>query len=487
MATIRVSSNSQLSSALKSAGSGDTISLSGGTYNLSLKGENVSGAKIAAASGANVTFSHVSLNNVQNLTFDGVKVSSNGSGKAFEMQNVTNITVQNSDFKGGSSGMGFWVNRSDDVSFVNNTVKGFQTGLWLGNSDDLSIRNNTISGVKVDGMIIGHVHDTVISGNSISLGAKSGTKHSDGIQFYNSGTNDPLRNVTVSDNRIETNNPSSHALYMNNEFGNKSSSSSVSFKNITIDHNTVVGGQVLGIAVGQTSGLKVTDNILLQDTSTRSSSDGRIPQIRVEKDSTGVTISGNVVHKTPGASGDNWQLTKKAEPGWSIANNKIVSIGTSVKTAEGLAPKAGAPDAVKAAGAASAAASAPESSLASSLASSSASSSVGDGHADIFRFNSKNGTDKVSGLHFGEGDKLVLQEFDRGTFHDQAGGNPLVVKFDGMLTKIDSLADLRELDKASPKVSIHTSGDTLVLDIDQKAGHHVLDLAGLGHAYADLI
>ena len=59
MATIRVSSNSQLASAMRSAGSGDTISLSSGTYSLSVKGENFSGATITAASGANVTFSHV--------------------------------------------------------------------------------------------------------------------------------------------------------------------------------------------------------------------------------------------------------------------------------------------------------------------------------------------------------------------------------------------------------------------------------------------
>ena len=107
MSTIRVSSNSQLSSAMRSAGSGDTISLSSGTYSLSLNGENLGGAKITAASGANVTFSHVKLTNVQNVTFDGIDVSSKGSGRGFEVQNSTNVTVQNSDIKGGTSGIGF--------------------------------------------------------------------------------------------------------------------------------------------------------------------------------------------------------------------------------------------------------------------------------------------------------------------------------------------------------------------------------------------
>ena len=34
---------------------------------------------------------------------------------------------------------------------------------------------------------------------------------------------------------------------------------------------------------------------------------------------------------------------------------------------------------------------------------------------------------------------------------------------------------------------MHSDGDTLVLDIAQKGADHVIELAGLGHAYADLI
>ena len=137
MSTIRVSSNSQLSSAMRSAGSGDTISLSSGTYSLSLNGENLGGAKITAASGANVTFSHVKLTNVQNLTFDGIDVSSKGSGRAFEMQNVRPTSrCRTATSRAAAAGSGFWVNKSDDISFVNNTVKGFETGLWLGSIDE---------------------------------------------------------------------------------------------------------------------------------------------------------------------------------------------------------------------------------------------------------------------------------------------------------------------------------------------------------------
>jgi hypothetical protein len=359
---------------------------------------------------------------------------------------------------------------------VNNRITSFQTGAWIGSTDGLSVRNNTISDIAVDGMLVGHIHDAVISGNSITLDVRSGTKHTDGIQFYNTGTNDPMTNVMVQNNRIETNNTMSHGIYAANGIADSRGGISTFFKNVTIDHNTIVSAQVSGIAVGQTSGLKITNNILLQDTGFRSTSEIRTPLIRVEKDSTGVNISGNVTHRLPEASGDNWQPTHKSEPGWTISNNKIVSVGTSVKTAESLAPSAGA----SATSAAPSPAEAPPNS---------GSGSGSDGHSDIFRFygDTKGGTRQVS-LDFGDGDKMTLHKFAVGTFHDHAGGNYLQVSPDGAYAKIDSLADLRELDQASSKVSIHTSGDTLVLDIAQKGvADHVIELAGLGHAYADLI
>jgi len=488
MATIRVSSNSQLSSAMRSAGSGDTIQLSGGTYSLSVRGENLSGATIKAASGANVTFSHVNLRDVSNLTFDGVDFKQGGTGKLFQMANSSNVTIRNGDFDGNGGGVGFWVNGSKNITLQNNQVEGFQTGFWLGGTTGLKVSNNKISDISLDGMIVGKVHDATISGNSITLDVKSGTKHTDGIQFYNSGSvNDPMTNVTVQNNRIETNNPASHGIYAANGLANHGGTSTY-FRNVTIDHNTVVSAQVSGIAVGQTIGLKITNNILLQDTDLRSNAEIRTPVIRVDKESSQVTLSGNVTHHQPEASGVNWQPTDKGEPGWTIANNKIVSIGTSVRTAESLAPSAGASSSVGAAASSSSASSSTE--AAAKVAVAPAAAAADDGQAETFRFDGNKatkGSGHVDGFDFAAGDKLALIHYDAGTFHGKAGGNYLAASLDGTFVKIDSYADLRELDQASSKVSVHADGDTLVIDIDQKGADHTIELAGLGHVYADLI
>ena len=330
-------------------------------------------------------------------------------------------------------------------------------------------------------MIIGHVHAATISGNSISLKVPNGTKHTDGIQFYNTGTNDPMTNVVVQNNRIETHNQMSHGIYAANGLADDRGSSSTFFRNVTVDHNTVISGQVSGIAMGQTSGLQVTNNIILQDTSHRSSREILTPVIRVEKDSTGVVIKGNVTHKLPEASGSNWQPTDKSEPGWTISGNKLVSVGTSLKTAEGLAPSAGAGSTVKAAGAAAAATTVE---AAKEVASAKQAAPTADGHADTFRFDAKGATDVVRNFAFGDHDQIVLHDYAKGTFHGQSGGNPLVITENGSMVKIDSMADLHELAKASGKVHVHEGQrDTLIINIEQPGHDHMIKILDMAHAY----
>jgi len=152
-----------------------------------------------------------------------------------------------------------------------------------------------------------------------------------------------------------------------------------------------------------------------------------------------------------------------------------------VRTAESLAPSAGASSSVAAAASSSTEA-------AAKVAAAPAVAAADDGQAETFRFHGGRMTDgHVDGLDFGSGDKLALRHFDAGTFEGIKGGNHLQVSADGSFAKIDSFADLRELDRASSKVAVHADGDTLVIDIDQKGADHTIELAGLGHVYADLI
>jgi hypothetical protein len=468
MATFNVSNNSQLADALRSAGSGDRIELGSGTYEISARGQDFHNATITAASGANVSISEVTFRNVSNLTFDGVDfVDRAGSDdKLFTAAESSNITVRNSSFDGNGDGVAFWVNKSDGITVTNTDVSDFQTGFWLGSITDLTVQNNNLSNIHLDGMLVGFVHDALFAGNVVSLNVPGGVKHTDGMQFYNTSPNDPLTNVVIRDNRIDTNNDASHGIYLANALGgaNKAPGTSGFFRDITIDHNTVVSGNMLALAVGQTVGLRITDNIVLQDTSSRSSSQIRVPAILVDEDSTGVTITGNTTHKQPGASGQNWQPTDNAEPGWTISNNKIVPLGTSVGNVPST-PSDPDPD--------------PEPSNPSDP-----SDPTGNGRANTFSFDARGATDVVRNLDFSENDKIVLHDYARNTFQAQSGGNPLAVTSNGSQVTIDSWEDLRELDSASRNVTVREGNDdTLIIDVTQSGAHHMVQILDWAHDY----
>ena len=79
--------------------------------------------------------------------------------------------------------------------------------------------------------------------------------------------------------------------------------------------------------MGQTSKLTIEDNTILQDTHYHSTREVNIPVIRVHHDSTGVSITGNVTHKQPEPSGNNWFPTDKPEPTWTMRTTRSCRSG----------------------------------------------------------------------------------------------------------------------------------------------------------------
>ncbi len=266
MPTVLISSSSQLASALKSASADTTFQLKSGTYNLTTKGSDFHNAVITAADGAKVTFSGVELRNTSNLTFDGVDFKLPGVTKGIVIANSSGITIQDSNISGPTTQgtVGVFVNNTKDFTLENNHVTGFATAIKLSSITGLTVEGNSISNTSWDAMIVGGVHNALFANNDISLDTPSGRKHTDGMQFYNNG-GAPLSNVTISGNTIHTHNGSSHGIYLANHAADVGGGSSTFFQDLTITHNTIISGQVSGIAVGQTNGLTIDGNVILQD------------------------------------------------------------------------------------------------------------------------------------------------------------------------------------------------------------------------------
>jgi hypothetical protein len=480
MATYNVSSDNELVSALRSADGGDQIRLSSGTYSLSARNLDYSSEVTITGSGAQ--FDRINLTNASNLTFDGVDmVASGGVGKPFVFRQTSNVTVRNATVDGVTEGgygdgHGLWIAHGDDFTLENSTIKDFNVGLYVLSVNGLDIRNNEVSNIARDAMILGRIHDASIADNDISLHTKNGTKHTDGIQLWNTGGNDPASNVSITGNYIATNNSASHGIYAGN--GNGNGNTSTHFQDIEIRGNTIVSAQLSGIAVGETSGLDIVGNVVLQDTDFRSGSEIRTPVIRVAGESRDVTITGNTTHETPAASGDNWQELRSGIPGeWNVSNNRIVPIGTSAANA----PRAsGAPDDDDAPSPSPTTPTVPDDDVADDDV---AGVGGGNGRAETFRFDGDKvrGTDTVDGFDFGDNDTLVLIDYGRGTFAGQGGGNKLDVSSDGSFVRINSVADLEELAANSAGIDLRAgANDALVLDISQNGGaDHSIQIAGL--------
>ncbi len=446
MATYTVSSLTELKSALSSASGGDTIALESGDYGtLNLSGKKyASNVTITSADSSNeATFTKVSLSNVANLTFDNVKIEGSvedghGVGTGFRVNSSTNITVQNSEFQDLAKGLQAW------------------------HDTNLKLVGNTFDNISYDGVVIGHSYGVTIDSNEIHMENGYGDIHRDGIQFYNEGSTDPSSDVTITNNVITSEDSVTHGIYIGNADG-KNGESGEAYTDFVISGNTIATGQMLGIALSTADGVKITDNVVVQNDAVDSSKTVNIPTIRVDDDASNVTVSGNTVHSTPviADEANNWTTISTL----SGTDSTVVSLDYSATTSSS------------------------STSSSSTTTSTSTTTTTSSDDGDVFRFlGSKVGTGwtTTSAVDFSDGDTIILSNYEDDTFHNIRDSNPLVVSSDGDYAKIDSLADLKELDKASSAVTTSVDDDTLIIDIVQSSGTHHLQLSGLGDDYLTL-
>ncbi len=463
MSTFNVSNARELDSALDDARSGDKILLAQGNYGeLDINGRSFptfagNGAvTIASASdGRPAVFNEMDLRNVSNVTLDGLKFDDDGgSGKAFVVYNSDGVTIRDSSFEGVVRGgygasFGLQIIEAEDITVEGTEFREFTKSASFINIEDLVVRNNDFRGASIDSMVFGDVHNARIEGNEVH-DQKVNAKHTDMIQFWAVQKGEVSSDVTIKNNVLHSGGDSeTHGIFIWNEVG------SDPYENFLIEGNTIVSGQYHGLTVSGADGLTIRNNVVLQDEDAKKS-DVAIPRIFVD-DSRDVKISGNTAHMISDDGGQSW----------SVGGNKIVTLGTKASNA----PSRDSSDDQNSGGTR-----APQA------------GSDGNGRAESFRFDGDkvNGLDrdKVAGLDFGEGDKLVLIDYDRDTFDDEWKDSNFVANNQaGTFVRIDSLADIHELAAESRDIDVDARGDTLVLTIDQNSGTHQIGLEGLGGSY----
>lgn len=423
MATVKVSNASQLNSAIRSASNGDTIQLKAGSYgSVTINGISKS-ITLTSESGSNpASLSGLTLRNSANIKIDDLKFT--GSGNAVAINDSKNITIQDSSFVGNKKGIA--VNRADDITIRNN--------------DFTKMNNDAIAMTGVDGALI--------VGNQVKNMATGGGAHHDMIQIH--PTHGASSNITIRNNVLDSNDTFTQAIYIG---------SGTTHKNITIDDNTITSGHKYGIQVVSTvRGLDITDNVVIQDQAVKSTSDRYVPEINVSRSSSDVEITGNTAHEIFSGSGS----------GWKVSGNTIVKPGSNVTTSGGgdggVGTGTGTDDS-------------------SSGGSGTGGTLVGPANTVTVDGDSINGWTKVvaRNMDLDGADKIVLKDFDAGTFVNGNDGNALAVSNNGRAVTIDSRADVEEIIARSRDVSTKVEGDdTLVLRIAQDDGTLALRLVNLG-------
>ena len=345
--TITVSNAAQLSAALSSAGSGDTILLAGGDYGRLYMPANGFGSgfsapvTIAAADPGNPPeFSGLDLRGVSNLTFREVTFDytfQTGDPLTLRPFNVSgggNLTFQNSVFNGDTArgvsavadgygtGVGLSVSNATGVRVEGSEFSGFWKGALFSNSSNLVVAGNDISEMRSDGLNFSAVQGALVEGNTIRdfRASPNSADHRDMLQVFTQGTNRPTTDLVIRGNTFDigTGDPT-QSIWMRNEVVDTGrAGSSMYYQRITIEDNVIVNSQRNGIAVGETAGLTIRSNSVLR--SDGGNVDGadtpvEIPLILVASRSTGVTITQNA---TAGIGGYDGQA------GWTVTRNAIV-------------------------------------------------------------------------------------------------------------------------------------------------------------------
>lgn len=333
---IDVATAEELMAALEQATGGETIRLAPGDYGL-LKlvalydinpwADYASEVTITSADPTDPgVFSALAFAGVGNITFDGVVFdydAASGDSKPFEVTHGSHhVTIRNSVFDGDlvdgyGDGHGIWVRESSGITIENNDFFNWGHAGAFHTVSDLQIVNNDIRQLSADGLNFSQIQGALIEGNYIGDFHRSpdSTHHPDMIQFWTANTTEPSTDVVIRGNQLMSGEGYwTQSIFMRNEMVDTGAAGEEMFyRNILIEDNVIWNSHLHGITVGETDGLTIRNNTLLDNEGALGDGGWGSPEIRVSDAATQVTIIDNIAH-----------AVTEAQSGWTVADNLIV-------------------------------------------------------------------------------------------------------------------------------------------------------------------
>lgn len=482
MAILRVSNQAQLASAVNNARSGDTISLSSGTYDGFVTNKLNFNQKVTITSADPrnpAVINEFLLRGANNVEFKDLKFDYNpakSKDAPFWIEGSNNVNFVNVDIeghmKGGyGDGVGLRIKNSQNVVVRDSEISDFRNGLYSTKSTNVDIINNDMRGMSNDSMLFAAMTDVLISGNDFrNMKSPPALKHKDSIQFLTSPTEPGSKDIVIRGNVIE-NREFTHGIYFTNPMFNNGDKNAV-YQNILIEDNLIRSNHVHGITMNNGNGVTIRDNVVEKISEGNNTPPINVPLINVSTSSKNVIIQGNDVASVPKPQNSSWVVSGNDVSGKNYMH-WYSDGGIEANRAAGKVNVQSSATAVTEAAKASGGAVAP---------------AVADG-GDTIRIDARNldeGATRflVKDIDFDDGDVIVFSKFAADTFYGKAGGNALDIWDDRGSVKIDSAIDLAELAAQSSDIAAVVKGDDLIVEIDNGPGGTVeFVLAGFGDEF----
>lgn len=340
--TLQIEGPDAFAQALRDAPSGATLALAPGDYgHLRIRGD-LAATTIRSADPSNpARFSSADVRDVDDMLFEGLYFDYEFNpehrlqARNFVWRNVTNTVFRDNIFDGdrarGISAvddgygytMGFSVAGGADVVIEGNEIFDFWKGLHVRGVDGLVVRGNDVHTIRMDGMNFVQVSDVLIEGNHIHNFNRSvdSRDHADMIQFWTARTEWSSHDVVIRGNVLNSGTGwFTQSIFIRNERSDRQGSvdPSIFYRNFVIEENVIINAHTHGITVGDTIGLRIARNTVVQNPSSATGDPGRplhIPQIRIASINRDVEISNNIVYRIVG---------QEDQGDWTVTDNLMV-------------------------------------------------------------------------------------------------------------------------------------------------------------------
>lgn len=336
---IHIDGQSELQAALDQAPEGSTLLLTPGDYGALNIGQDIAASVIRSADPQQpARFTSASIENVDGLSFEGLLFDyqyvegDRSTERPFYWRNARNLQLLGNTFSGDVAsnvsaelenrgfGMGIIIRDSMNVRLLNNEIFGFFKGINIRGATGVILQNNNIHRIRSDGMNFAEVAEVLIEGNTIHNFARAldSNDHADMIQFWTNRTDWPSHDIVIRNNLLNSGQGyQTQSIFMRNERSDTSGSvdPTLFYRNILIENNVIINAHRNAIFVGDTVGLTIRQNTVVQNPNSAAgdpTSSRYIPDIRVADVSQQVEIVDNITSRVIGYAGQS---------DWHVDNN----------------------------------------------------------------------------------------------------------------------------------------------------------------------